>query len=78
MLTGIPHYFDADFITAHETAAREDPAALRDARAILQALASSPVLTASQWSVRTGLPNDDFAGRGLRRRRRRTRPLSVD
>lgn len=66
VLTGIPHYFDAEFITAHETAAREDPTALRDARAILKALASSPVLTASQWSVRTGLPDVDFAGRGLK------------
>lgn len=66
MLTGIRHYFDADFITAHENAAREDPVALRDADAILQALASSPVLTASQWSARMGLPDDDFAGRGLR------------
>lgn len=65
VITGIPHYFDAAFIRAYEDAAREDPDALRHGKAILDALAESPLRTASEWAVFTGVEDAGFAGRGL-------------
>lgn len=63
--TGIPHYFAADFIAGQESAAKNDPVSLKNAETILAALREGPVLTASGWSSRTGLPDTGFAGRGL-------------
>jgi hypothetical protein len=64
-LTGVPHYFRADFITAHERAARDDPAAMANAAVLLRALRESNALTAAEWRGRCALAAGDFAGRGL-------------
>jgi hypothetical protein len=62
VLTGHPHYFEADFIKAHEGAAREDPVTLDRARVLLHAIAESPPRTAAEWLEGADQP---FAGRGL-------------
>jgi hypothetical protein len=65
VLTGIPHYFHADFITAHELAARDDPEAMDNADVLLRAVGASEALTAAERRERCSLPTGDFAGRGL-------------
>lgn len=65
VLTGVPHYFEADFIRDHEEAARNDPAALRHARVILNRLAVSPARPAGEWAATAKVRESDFAGRGL-------------
>jgi hypothetical protein len=41
-LSGVPHYFRADFITAYGRAARDDPAAMANAAVLLRARLASP------------------------------------
>ena len=66
VVSGIPHYFQADFITAHEGAARADPAMLDRARTLLSAVGRSRPQTAAEWRG-TALPEGiDVAGRGLK------------
>jgi hypothetical protein len=65
VLTGIPHYFTADFITGYEEKARSTPAALDEAGVLLRALALAPHRTADEWCTDAGLPHTGFAGRGL-------------
>lgn len=64
-LTGIPHYFQADFISSYERAARADPEAMLQAATLLRAVAAAEPLDADGWSGRAGLPARGFAGRGL-------------
>src|SRR3954453_18819633 len=65
VLTGIPHYFTADFIAAQESAARDDPRAIAAARVLLGAVGDSDARTAAQWRQACSLPAGHFAGRGL-------------
>ena len=64
-LTGVPHYFHALFIDEYEREAEADPAMLRRARILLDAVADSHPRTATRWCAHTGVPRSDFAGRGL-------------
>lgn len=64
-ITGLPHYFDASFITDHETAAAANPAATRRATVLLAALAIAPHRSADEWCAEGTLPASGFAGRGL-------------
>lgn len=65
VLTGIPHYFEAPFITAHEDRARQDPQARTYAQVLLQELSRSPARASSEWAALLGVGGGDFAGRGL-------------
>lgn len=64
VLTGVDHYFSADFITDLEQTAASNPQTLSRARALLGALGSSPLLDATEWGERTGFPTS-WAGRGI-------------
>ena len=48
-LTGISHYFQAGFITKCEQEAHDNPVTTARARVLLEALATSPLFTATQW-----------------------------
>ena len=65
VLTGIPHYFSADFITSHEEAALNQPDARRHARTLLHAVTASAARTPAEWKVALHVPRPTFAGRGL-------------
>lgn len=65
-LTGVRHYFRADFITEHEVAARAQREALDAGIALLRAVNASPRLHADGWNARVGLPARGFAGRGIK------------
>jgi len=65
VLTRVPHYFEAPYITEHERQARSDEATLERARLLMSAVASSRARTASEWCASFGLPDPGFAGRGL-------------
>ncbi|MGB8020425.1 MAG: hypothetical protein WCF04_04290 [Candidatus Nanopelagicales bacterium] len=65
VLTGIPHYFAADFITEHERAARDDVEMMRRGASLLRALAASELRDAGGWNAHAGLPARGFAGRGI-------------
>ena len=65
VLTGIPHYFQADFITRQETAARANTDILEKARILLDAVAAAEHRTADEWNTSVGLYPRGFAGRGL-------------
>lgn len=63
--TGIPHYFQADFIDAIDAAARAQPLARKYASTLLRAVNASTACTANGWCAEVGLPATGFAGRGL-------------
>lgn len=65
VLTGIPHYFAADFITEHERAALADIETMRRAAALLRAVAASEPRDAAEWTAHADLPARGFAGRGI-------------
>jgi hypothetical protein len=64
-LTGVPHYFHADYIDEYQRRAEADPAMLSHARILLDAVANSTARTARCWCVHAGAPISEFAGRGL-------------
>lgn len=66
VLTGVPHYFRADFISDQEQAARRSPKALHAGVALLRGVNSAPRRDADGWNAATGLPLRGFAGRGLK------------
>ena len=66
VLTGIRHYFRAEFITGYETAARSQRETLDAGIALLRAVNAAPHLDADGWNVQVGLPLRTFAGRGIR------------
>src|SRR4051794_185088 len=55
-LTGIPHYFRANFIADQEQKARRSPEALRAGVALLRAVNSAERRDADGWNTATGLP----------------------
>ena len=65
VLTGIRHYFRAEFITGYETAARSQRETLDAGIALLRAVNAAPHLDADGWNVQVGLPLRTFAGRGI-------------
>jgi len=66
VLTGVPHYVQASYITAQEEAARGRPDALAAAGALLTGVAGANRLDADGWARVASLPPTGFAGRGLR------------
>jgi hypothetical protein len=65
VLTGIEHYFDADFITGQEQAARAKPDALRAAVALLRGVNAAERLDAIGWNEVAGLSGPAYIGRGI-------------
>lgn len=66
VISGIPHYFCADFIHAYEEEARRNPQALAQASVLLNELATSEQRSPSQWAAHCEVVDRDFAGRGLK------------
>ncbi len=66
VITGVPHYFSADFITEYEDEARKNEDALRYGQSLLGAISASEPLDADAWNVAVGLSSRGFAGRGLK------------
>lgn len=64
-LTGVPHYFEAEFITNLEEQARNDATALERARTLMDALELSDALDATGWATESSVVVQNFAGRGL-------------
>jgi len=65
-LTGLDHYFRADFITEQEKRARRTPEALRAAVALLRGVNGAEFRDADGWNAVCGLPPRGLAGRGLK------------
>ena len=65
VLSGVRHYFHADFITAYDQQARATPEVLAAGTALLRAVNAAPHRDADAWSVEVGLPAGGFAGRGI-------------
>lgn len=65
-LTGISHYFRAEFITEQEKRSRRTPEALRAAVALLRGVNGAEFRDADAWNAACGLPSRGFAGRGLK------------
>ncbi|MDQ3053634.1 MAG: hypothetical protein M3R66_07350 [Actinomycetota bacterium] len=66
VITGVPHYFSADFITGYEDEARKNADALRYGQSLLDAIAACEPRDADAWGIAVGLPSGGFAGRGLK------------
>ena len=66
VLTGVPHYFEADFITGYEDRARDDSEVLAEAQALLDALDGSSRRDAEAWTSYAEVAGDGFCGRGLK------------
>lgn len=65
VLTGIPHYFSADFIDAYDRAALADAGVLAKARVIISAVQSAAQCTADQWRSQLSVPGTGAASRGI-------------
>ncbi|MBN1093324.1 hypothetical protein JKP75_12600 [Blastococcus sp. TML/M2B] len=65
VLSGVRHYFHADFITAYEEKARTTPEVLAAGVALLRAVNAAQPQDADGWPARVGLPAGGFAGRGI-------------
>lgn len=66
VLSGVRHYFDADFITAYNQQARATPDVLAAGVTLLRAVNAARHRDADGWSAEVGLPTGGFAGRGIR------------
>jgi hypothetical protein len=64
-LTGIDHYFKADFIAGQERSARAKPDALRAAIALLRGVNAAERRDANGWYEVAGLSGPGFIGRGI-------------
>lgn len=65
-LTGVSHYFKADFITRYEDDARANERTTARARVLMDALAASPLRTAAEWSEALGV-GSGWVGRGIKK-----------
>lgn len=67
VLTGVPHYFEASFISQYEEDARRSPYALRHAQSLLSKLATfDDYMDATAWTARLNLAEPPFVGRGVK------------
>jgi hypothetical protein len=66
VLTGVPHYVEASYITAQEDAARDRPDALAAASALLAGVAVADMHDADGLARVASLAPTGFAGRGLK------------
>lgn len=65
-LTGVRHYFEADFISQYEQEAAANPITTDRARTLLDALRDSPLRTAAEWSAALQV-GSDWVGRGIKK-----------
>jgi hypothetical protein len=65
VLSGVKHYFRADFIDDYNREARKTPDVLAAGIALLRAVNAAPHRNADAWSAEVGLPSGGFAGRGI-------------
>jgi hypothetical protein len=65
VLSGVRHYFRADFITRYDRQARTTPEVLAAGVALLRAVNAAPHRNADAWCAEVGLPIGGFAGRGI-------------
>lgn len=63
-LTGVQHYFQADFIARYEEEARADSATTRRAATLLEALEGGRLLDAAGWGIAVSV-NSNWVGRGI-------------
>lgn len=65
-LTGVSHYFRADFIDKYEENARNNEPTIQRARTLLAALATSPLRSSAEWAseLNTG---SSWVGRGIKK-----------
>lgn len=68
VLTGIPHYFDSDFITAYDDAARDDAVLLELGRTLLDAVANSGVHDVGHFAEALRYPGAASPSRGIRKK----------
>lgn len=65
-LTGVRHYFRADFIDQYEDEARRDEQTTQRARTLLAALAESPLRTPVEWAAELDT-GSGWVGRGIKK-----------
>ena len=68
MLTGIPHYFDSDFITGYDDSARDDVTLLEMGRALLQAVASYGVRDVGHYAEVLHYSGQASPSRGIKKK----------
>lgn len=66
VLTGVPHYFEADFIADYEARAKRDRLARSQARLLMDEIAMAATRSSLEWHASVGLPGSAFAGRGIK------------
>ena len=65
VISGVPHYFQADFITHLEQQARGDHGALVHASTLMTTLAKAAPRTVEEWRTQTGVDGSGCAARGI-------------
>ncbi|MGY1753814.1 hypothetical protein [Blastococcus sp. SYSU D01042] len=65
VLSGVRHYFRADFIDGYDRDARKGPDVLNAGTTLLRAVNAAPHRDADAWATAVGLPAAGFAGRGI-------------
>ncbi|MGY1690358.1 hypothetical protein [Geodermatophilus sp. SYSU D01105] len=66
VLTGVRHYFRAEFITGYEEKARASRELLEAGVHLLRAVNAAPHMDANGWNAQVALPFLGFAGRGIK------------
>jgi hypothetical protein len=65
-ITGVAHYFDADFIAEYERRAALDQLVRTQARLLMDEIGDAGPWSAHEWHARLGLSGEAFAGRGIK------------
>jgi hypothetical protein len=65
VLSGVRHYFRANFITGYDRQARTTPEVLAAGVALLRSVNAAPHRNADAWCAEVGLPSGGLAGRGI-------------
>jgi hypothetical protein len=60
VITGVSHYFDADFITGYERAAERDDHVRSQARLLIDEIANADARSDRDWHASQGLPGEAF------------------
>jgi hypothetical protein len=66
VITGVPHYFSADFIEEYERRAAQDGRARSQARLLIEEITRAETRSDREWHLTQRLPGDAFAGRGIK------------
>jgi len=65
VLTGVPHYFSADYIDEYDRAAEGNEEVLQRSRTLLEAVWASPLRTVEEWRSHLGIDGAGAAARGI-------------